>query len=289
MTEKIKKYAVIEFDETINNNKVVELVPIDWLTEDETMCLWPPKKDEDKVEKWVEFEVGPYYETWLKYPIKIISKAKDYAQGLRRLKKSYKTKDVESTESESMNNQNTEPMLFSSTHVSQLLSRRQPLNTGGNTQSHTGLSDVLDPIAELSEFDLIHPNDHLEAEKSNEAAFGSTMEPKSITNYDDLAKYLQRIICTEMSKVKRNVNYTIGQQVKKILEVVQQSADAPSKQKAWNIIGDNLPYGDIATFVEFDEFLKNTEEKRKALVFTNYLNIIHKDLQIVKILFGVQL
>ncbi|KAH0557654.1 hypothetical protein KQX54_009756 [Cotesia glomerata] len=68
-----------------------------------------------------------------------------------------------------------------------------------------------------------------------------------------------------MSKVKRSVNYTIGQQVKKILEVVHQSGDAPSKQKAWNIIGDNLPYGDIATFVEFDKSLKNNEEKRKAL------------------------
>ncbi|XP_074114273.1 uncharacterized protein LOC141537281 [Cotesia typhae] len=68
-----------------------------------------------------------------------------------------------------------------------------------------------------------------------------------------------------MSKVKKSVNYTIGQQVKKILEVVQQSGDAPNKQKAWNIIGDDLPYGDIAIFVEFNESLKDNEEKLKAL------------------------
>ncbi|XP_074096319.1 uncharacterized protein LOC141525658 [Cotesia typhae] len=130
---------------------------------------------------------------------------------------------------------------------------------------YTGLSDVLNSIAELSESKLIRSNDHLEAEKNDKAAFENATEPKGITNYDDLAKYLQRIICSEMSKVKKSVNYTIGQQVKKILEVVQQSGDAPNKQKAWNIIGDDLPYGDIATFVEFDESLKDNEEKRKAL------------------------
>lgn len=66
-----------------------------------------------------------------------------------------------------------------------------------------------------------------------------------------------------MAKVKKSVNYTIGQQVKKILEVVQQSSgDASSKQKAWTIVGADLPYEDSAAFVAFDESLKDNEEKR---------------------------
>lgn len=33
MTECVKNYAVVEFDEIKSNNKVVELVPIGWLSE----------------------------------------------------------------------------------------------------------------------------------------------------------------------------------------------------------------------------------------------------------------
>ncbi|KAK9888625.1 hypothetical protein WA026_000853 [Henosepilachna vigintioctopunctata] len=88
-----------------------------------------------------------------------------------------------------------------------------------------------------------------------------------------------------MAKFKKNVNYTIGQQVKKILEVVQQSGDAPSNQKAWTIVGADLPYGDSASFVAFDESLKDNEDKRNALteIFqmvsagcTKYEDDVHK-------------
>lgn len=66
-----------------------------------------------------------------------------------------------------------------------------------------------------------------------------------------------------MVKIKKSVNYTIGH-VKKILEVVQQSGDAPSKQKAWTRVGADMAYGDNAAFVTFDELLKDNEEKRNA-------------------------
>ncbi|KAK9880083.1 hypothetical protein WA026_008599 [Henosepilachna vigintioctopunctata] len=284
MTEGIKSYAVVEFNEIMNNKIVVELVPIGWLTENGSMCLWPPKKDEDKVKEWVELEIGPY-ETWIKYPIKIISKAKDYAQGLRRLKKSFKTNDVESTDSESKTTKNTELMLLSSQNVSRLLSQQQPLNKNENNQGHTESSNDSNFSSELLGGEGDSPNDNFVADKSEEAALDGIAEPKGIKNYDELAKYLQNVICTEMAKVKKSVNYTIGQQVKKILEVVQQSGDAPSKQKAWTIVGADLPYGDSASFVAFDESLKDNEDKRNALteIFqmvsagcTKYEDDVHK-------------
>ncbi|KAK9873527.1 hypothetical protein WA026_022939 [Henosepilachna vigintioctopunctata] len=167
-------------------------------------------------------------------------------------------------------------MLLSSQNVSRLLSQQQPLNKNENNQGHTESSNDSNFLSELLGG---------EADKSEEAALDGIAEPKGIKNYDELAKYLQNVICTEMAKVKKSVNYTIGQQVKKILEVVQQSGDAPSKQKAWTIVGADLPYGDSASFVAFDESLKDNEDKRNALteIFqmvsagcTKYEDDVHK-------------
>ncbi|XP_057324044.1 uncharacterized protein LOC130666793 isoform X1 [Microplitis mediator] len=162
MSDDVKEYAVVEFEEWINDKKAVEVVPIGWLTEDETVCYWPPKNQEENVQKWIEMKYAPG-KTWIKYPVNVISKAR-------------------------------------------------------------------------------------------------------INNYNDLAKYLQRVIRTEMYSVKKNLNYHIGQKFQKVLEVVQYSADPPGKHQAWKNIGEDLPFDDVEKFITFDESLKNNEEKKKALI-----------------------
>lgn len=79
MESNMKNYAVVEFNEKKNNKKVVELVPLCWLSERETMCSWPPKEDVPKLARWIEMAIGPF-ESWLKYPIKIICKASKYSK-----------------------------------------------------------------------------------------------------------------------------------------------------------------------------------------------------------------
>ena len=74
MTEKFRPFAIIEFDELINNKKVVELVPVSWLADDEILTFWPPKNQEHNVPKWTQCQRQPD-DTWDTYPIKVISKA----------------------------------------------------------------------------------------------------------------------------------------------------------------------------------------------------------------------
>ncbi|KAH0557744.1 hypothetical protein KQX54_011152 [Cotesia glomerata] len=100
MSDTPKLYAVVEFDEILDGKKVVELVPISWLTSDETLCFWPLKNLEYKLRELVEIQADPD-DTWNTYPIEIITKEKDYDQGNRRLKKSFKKRNVDSSESES--------------------------------------------------------------------------------------------------------------------------------------------------------------------------------------------
>lgn len=77
MTDSSKSFAIVEFDELINNKKLVELVPTSWLTENETLCFWPPKNKEHKVQEFVEFEHVPE-KAWTTYHVKVISKASKY-------------------------------------------------------------------------------------------------------------------------------------------------------------------------------------------------------------------
>lgn len=69
-----KFYAVVKFDEILDGKKVVELVPISWLTCNETLCFWPPKNLEHKLRELVKIQADADY-TWDKYRIEIITKA----------------------------------------------------------------------------------------------------------------------------------------------------------------------------------------------------------------------
>lgn len=78
----IKEYAVNELlDEMICDKKVVELVPIDWLIENETWCFWPPKDQENVLQQLVKLKSGPG-KKWKRYPVKLISKASKYLRTL---------------------------------------------------------------------------------------------------------------------------------------------------------------------------------------------------------------
>lgn len=74
MPDTEKQYAVVEFDEQFNGQKLVELVPASWLTSDEKFCYWPPKNQIAKFKELVKFQVDAD-ETWDTYPIDIIIKA----------------------------------------------------------------------------------------------------------------------------------------------------------------------------------------------------------------------
>lgn len=251
-----REFAVVEFEEVKDGKKAVELIPTLWLSDDETFCLWPPKNMEKKFQMMVKMKNKPG-ELWQKYPVKIITIAKDYEQGLRRLKRSLKKKDVDSTETESQDLKDDQPSVLSSATVSQLLADPTPLKNKKHQPRRSQSADALKFIENGSgddEFGYLASRDL------------GTPVPRGITNYDELAQHLRNVIHVEMCAVRKSVNYHIGQKFKQIMEILQYSAEPPScKQQAWKNIGENLPFEDIETFMSFDESLKNSEEKQKAM------------------------
>lgn len=76
--EAVKLYAIVEFDEYINNKKAVELVPTSWLTSEEDRCYWPPEDQEINIQGWIKDRVKPT-DNWDLCPIVVvIAKASKY-------------------------------------------------------------------------------------------------------------------------------------------------------------------------------------------------------------------
>lgn len=69
-----KMFVIVQFDEVIDGKKIVELVHDFWLTEDETLCYWPPKSMEYKVPQLVEQKMKPG-KTWEAFPVVILARA----------------------------------------------------------------------------------------------------------------------------------------------------------------------------------------------------------------------
>lgn len=72
-----KPFLIVQFNELINGKKVVDLVHVSWLSENKTMCSWPPNDMEHDVPALVEHECEPG-STWQSYPVKILSNASKY-------------------------------------------------------------------------------------------------------------------------------------------------------------------------------------------------------------------
>ncbi|CAG5073907.1 Protein of unknown function [Cotesia congregata] len=127
MSNMPKLYAVVEFCEIfIDGKKVVELVPISWLTSDETLCFWPPTNLEYKSKELIEIQADAD-DTWDTYPIAIITKAKDYKKGNRKLKKYLKKRNGDSSESESQASRDDQIVITKSSRVAKTLAKANPM------------------------------------------------------------------------------------------------------------------------------------------------------------------
>ncbi|KAK0156882.1 hypothetical protein PV328_012166, partial [Microctonus aethiopoides] len=98
-----------KFDELVNKKKCVELLPISWLFDDDSRCYYPSKRDYGKIEEWVKNLQVPK-KNWSSYPVTIIAKA-----------------IVNSSDSESQQLIDSEPLLLDSAGVSDALFQTKPL------------------------------------------------------------------------------------------------------------------------------------------------------------------
>ncbi|XP_074115284.1 uncharacterized protein LOC141537965 isoform X2 [Cotesia typhae] len=96
-------YAIVEFlPPSTDGNKEVDIVPSSWLTQvdEDSYSYYPDPDNYHKLDKYVQ-ELRNAKNSWSKYSVQIISFAENYSQAKRRLKRSFTTINVKSTDESS--------------------------------------------------------------------------------------------------------------------------------------------------------------------------------------------
>ncbi|XP_044741946.1 uncharacterized protein LOC123302916 [Chrysoperla carnea] len=126
-----KIYAVVEFLGSSDSAKDVDLIPAKWITEEngELLCYYPPMEDYDKRDKYTQ-DLVDADENWERFSVQILTYANSYLKGKRRLKRSFKTTDIRSTDDE--NNQVTMPTVFSRKNFTKELRGIAAMNTSSS-------------------------------------------------------------------------------------------------------------------------------------------------------------
>lgn len=86
---------------------------------------------------------------------------------------------------------------------------------------------------------------------------------------DELKKFMHQ----EILSAKRSILYDIEQKINMVILKVSQAqvpCQAPEQSQPWKILG-GLPFQDLDSFIQFDEDLKDNDEKQSALVSVLFL------------------
>lgn len=70
--------------------------------------------------------------------------------------------------------------------------------------------------------------------------------------------------------MRQSLELSLTDKFKQLLKTIQYSVDPPEQQKAWQELGNDLPFDSIEKFLSFEQSLKEDEEKKKSLVSTKY-------------------
>ncbi|CAD6233635.1 GSCOCG00007229001-RA-CDS [Cotesia congregata] len=240
----VKVFAVVEFDECIGDEKSVELIPMIWLAEDEMSCLWTPEDEGKNVQKLIEKKIAPGSD-WQRFPVRVIRKAKSFEQGMRRLKRSFETPDVDSSEAEKRRNDD-QVIVMSSQNFASELNTSSPMKHQKTASS--GCKNK-------------------RKDNDGENACPPPKKPKiDLTCMNDLGLFLKSIIEKEGEKTRQFLSLAITERYRQELANARSTANNPNNSEAWKIIGDDMPFSELGKFVEFDQSLEKDEEKKSSLM-----------------------
>lgn len=66
--------------------------------------------------------------------------------------------------------------------------------------------------------------------------------------------------------MRQSLELSITDKFKQLLKTIQYSAEPPAKQKAWQDLGNTLPFDSLVNFLAFEESLTKDEQKKNSLV-----------------------
>ncbi|KAK0156797.1 hypothetical protein PV328_012296, partial [Microctonus aethiopoides] len=246
------RYAVVWFE----TEKMTELVPLSWVynKEGQDFCFYPPRKEYKHIDTWLTSCAKPKT-NWESFIVEILSRTKSLEKGKQRLERSYKTKDIESTDGEAPSPakedlENT-PVILSKKAIEKNL-KSVPAMFSSKCVPHQnskkdGIDNSTDPLA-TNRITCQHP-------KESNAANNLTEE-----YLDEKLRQLALSISANMTSMKRSLLYdfqTKTDEIKNALIVEINHAKVPvlNCTEARAGVGVALPIKNLDDFITFDEAL----------------------------------
>ncbi|KAG8039616.1 hypothetical protein G9C98_008270 [Cotesia typhae] len=253
-----KIYAVVEFPGNSDSTKDVDLVPSKWITEEngELFCDYPPVEDYDKRDRYTQ-DLVDADENWEKFSVKILTYANSYSKGKHRLKRSFKTSDLRSTDDEN-NQQVTMPTVFSKKTITKEFRTIPAMNTSSsgrkekmnydNSQQEI-LQDELTKICEANEvFDF------------------DSMKKFLDKKIDEQTKQLHRYLTSEKKSLQYDIRRYFEEIKYTLIANTHSSRPHETVSSATEKLGLALPLKTLQSFKQLEEDLKDDESKKNALL-----------------------
>ncbi|XP_044578924.1 uncharacterized protein LOC123261395 [Cotesia glomerata] len=216
------------------------------------MCYYPYRKDHSKVRNWVK-QNKPYSAIWPTYPIRILSTTEDFNQGERRLKKSFTSASIETSDSEKRKKKKLDSKADSSS-IKLSLADVTPLP---KSQTGTSISETTDKST------LSSGRSSMLEEDSRDDGF---TEPRGCDESYYIINELKKYVVSEFEGMKKSLIYEIKKQFTRMMETVEiENAKKSVDDSPWKIIESQFPCESTDQFVELETALVENQVKQDAL------------------------
>lgn len=251
-------YAIVLFLPRTESNNLIDLVPSSWVSKKghKVTCRYPGQPEFKTLSKMVS-SLQEAKKEWKCFPIEIISYARDLEQAKRRLKRAYKTMDVQSTEDAGFIDVagSEMPVVLNKDDLQRELLDVDPLIADN--------VDNIGNIAETLEAATIHANNKstLECNEGNSA--GNIMP-----GTQEYIRETRNLILAAINSAKRSILYNVDKKVNDIKNAIEASTEMPKENlnSIKDKLGVALPIKTIEEFLSFEEMIATTEEKKQALI-----------------------
>ncbi|XP_074108872.1 uncharacterized protein LOC141533745 [Cotesia typhae] len=89
---------------------------------------------------------------------------------------------------------------------------------------------------------------------------------KDIVDFNGVANFLEGVVQKEFKKMRQSLELSMTDKFKQLLKTIQYSAELPVKQKAWQDLGNTLPFDSLVNFLAFEESLTKDKQKKNSLI-----------------------
>ncbi|KAH0557743.1 hypothetical protein KQX54_011151 [Cotesia glomerata] len=90
---------------------------------------------------------------------------------------------------------------------------------------------------------------------------------QDIVDFNGVANFLEGVVQKEFKKMRQSLELSMTDKFKQLLKTIQYSAEPPAKQKAWQDLGNTLPFDSLEKFLAFEESLTKDKQKKNSLIY----------------------